>query len=125
MSMAFSAQEMASQWFMPLIYFAAALLQIGVYVSSEKKLAESGRVRLRVVRRDRKWREHVFSDLGDRSGVGDGKCRYVSPVFGFRNFDLQHLEPKAVPGKSELEGMPRLHFGPVSSARSTGRLCFK
>lgn len=35
--MAFSAQEMASQWFMPLIYFAAALLQIGVYVSSEKK----------------------------------------------------------------------------------------
>lgn len=34
----FTSQEMASQWFMPLIYFAAALLLTIVYLSTEKRV---------------------------------------------------------------------------------------
>jgi len=34
----FNSSQMASQWFMPFIYLAAALVQIFVYFSSEKRL---------------------------------------------------------------------------------------
>lgn len=34
----FSSKQMASQWFMPCIYLAAALVQILVYLSSEKRV---------------------------------------------------------------------------------------
>lgn len=33
-----SSQEMASQWFMPLLYFVAAVIQTGIYLSSEKRI---------------------------------------------------------------------------------------
>lgn len=35
---AFTSSEMASQWFMPFIYLAAALVQIVVYLTSEKRV---------------------------------------------------------------------------------------
>jgi hypothetical protein len=34
----FSSQEMASQWFMPFIYLAAAALQTVIYLSSERRI---------------------------------------------------------------------------------------
>jgi len=37
----FNAKQMASQWFMPFIYFAAALFQFFVYIASEKRIPKT------------------------------------------------------------------------------------